>query len=300
MEKFWNIWNANGEIKIGNYTLQGFSIAAYRTNFYIKELSIMFDAGISSPFHPSYIFVTHAHTDHIANIPFHLINPDRNKECTVYCPLISKDHIEQYVKCLRIASEGKDNWPNDRSYNMIGVKTGDYFNIMTKNKRYKIEVIKCYHSLDCYGYGFVETKRKLKKELLHLSGKELKDMSDNDKYDYFENYDFCYIGDTSKEILNDGVIKRYNHIIIECTFLYDTETKRADLTKHIHWNDLKPFVEINSDKMFYLYHFSKRYRPKEIVEFFKKQNMKNVVVLANEKTNEQTTENNEVVDEDNE
>lgn len=45
----WNTWNDREPIKIPNteYTLKGFSIAALRTNFYIKELGIMLDAGLS-------------------------------------------------------------------------------------------------------------------------------------------------------------------------------------------------------------------------------------------------------------
>ena len=39
-------------------------------------------------------------------------------------------------------------------------------------------------------------------------------------------------------------------------------------TKHIHWTQLKPFVERYPDKIFTLFYFSQRYSNDEIAEFF--------------------------------
>lgn len=40
----WNVWNQKQyKLKKNTLTLTGFSVAALRTNFYIKELNIMFD-----------------------------------------------------------------------------------------------------------------------------------------------------------------------------------------------------------------------------------------------------------------
>ena len=79
----WKCWKANSNIlKINdnkNFTLNGFSIAALRTHFYIKELNIGLDAGLSCPYNPDYIFITHCHSDHCASIPFNIMREELNK-----------------------------------------------------------------------------------------------------------------------------------------------------------------------------------------------------------------------------
>lgn len=53
----YNVWNKCPAIKVPNtsFTIKGWSVAAHRTNFYIPELKIMLDAGISRPVIQSYI-----------------------------------------------------------------------------------------------------------------------------------------------------------------------------------------------------------------------------------------------------
>ena len=281
MNNFWNIWNANGEIKIGNYTLQGFSVAGYRTNFYIKELGIMLDAGILAPFNATHIFITHSHADHIANIPFHLMGKIQTRR-TLYCPQSAVDDIDRYIRSLYTATNGGiDTWEARRNHITIGVEPYNFINITIKSKNYIVEIIKCDHTVDSVGYGFINLKRKLKKELIRRHPKQLKELSDSEKYDYKPDYEFCYLGDTSCEILEDEMLERYNSIMIECSFIHDDELERSTLTKHIHWQQLKPYVIKYPNKIFYLYHFSMRYEPETILEFFKNENLSNVVVLAN-------------------
>ena len=62
---------------------KGYSVAALRTNFYIRELGLMLDAGLSAPnMTINHMLITHPHSDHTANIPFHIYaykEPDKNK-----------------------------------------------------------------------------------------------------------------------------------------------------------------------------------------------------------------------------
>ena len=84
----WKVWDDREPITIPGtqYTLRGFSIAALRTNFFIKELSIMLDGGLSANYSPDHIFITHSHTDHIANLPFHLYSAKENSKIQIYAP----------------------------------------------------------------------------------------------------------------------------------------------------------------------------------------------------------------------
>ena len=281
MNNFWNVWNANGEIKIGNYTLQGFSVAGFRTNFYIKELSIMLDAGISSPYSPTHIFVTHSHSDHIASIPFHLLSQNKEKKF-IYCPASQVRSIDEYIRTLFTTNNGGcDTWDDRKNHETIGVRPYTFMDLTIGKKEYLVEVIKCYHSIDSVGYGFITKTRRFKKQLKTRPSIELKKLSNHEKYDWITKCEFCYLGDTSCEILKEDMIYCYDSIIIECSFIYDSELERSVQTQHIHWTQLKPYVVAHPKIMFYLYHFSMRYKSDEIIEFFNNQHLDNIVVLAN-------------------
>jgi len=71
--QLWKPWTeiASYQLASTTKTIQGYSIAGLRTNFFVQP-DLMLDAGISAPFQPKYILITHGHGDHIANLPFHL------------------------------------------------------------------------------------------------------------------------------------------------------------------------------------------------------------------------------------
>lgn len=278
------VWEDHETIIIPNtnYTLSGFSIAAFRTSFYIKELDILFDAGLSFVHGLDHIFITHCHTDHTANLPFLVYNHKPNKKIQIYIPKASAEKTNKYIESCyilgwNINKQNDDDKVND-SYDIIGVEP----NILELNigkKRFNIEIIECYHSVPCVGYGLIEKRNKLKKEYLNLSGKELMEIKKKGiEINYEVSYPiFCFLGDTSKEILNNSSLKNYKNIMIECTFLFDTELEQADKTLHMHWKYLGPFIESNKEINFILYHFSQRYKRKEIKDFFDNQSLPNVI-----------------------
>lgn len=56
--------------------------------------------------------------------------------------------------------------------------------------------------------------------------------------------------------------------MIECTFILEEELQQAEITQHMHWNDLEKAIRSHPDNFFILYHFSQRYKPEEIRQFF--------------------------------
>jgi len=84
-----------------------------------------------------------------------------------------------------------------------------------------------------------------------------------------------FLGDTSKIVLENENIYKYKTIMIECTFILDEELEQADITQHMHWNYLKPYVEKYPDITFVLFHFSQRYKRTEIESFFEIQKVDN-------------------------
>lgn len=62
------------------------------------------------------------------------------------------------------------------------------------------------------------------------------------------------------------------------------EIKHAKSKKHMHWNNLKPYIVAHPDITFVLGHFSTRYKPSEIRTFFDSQNLPNISLLLNDFT----------------
>jgi len=292
MNALWRVWDETPYLKIGqtNYTLKGFSIAALRSNFYIKELGIMLDAGLSGNMAATDILITHGHSDHIASLPFHLYTVKPGEKINIYVPKNIINHVYTFIESLSSLSCQCDftTMANDTRtqdtisstfYNLIPVTAGSFFTLDPKHKNLKIEIIDCDHSVDCVGYGLIETRLKLKEEFKSLTGIQIKKLRESgvDIHNRIEIPFFCYLGDTSEKILSNNTIEKYHTIMIECTFIMSDEIQNAIDTKHMHWLSLREYVVSHPNITFILYHFSLRYKKTEIEEFFTKENLLNVI-----------------------
>lgn len=245
----------------------------------------MFDGGLSSNYCPSDVFITHLHTDHIANYPWHF-DTGVKSGTNFYVPQLTGPRLKNFLEAAH-PYQGDNSYIGQESkltddYNIIEVEDKKNLEIEIKGKKFILDVIRCYHTVRCTSYGLIEIKKKLKKEYLGLKGQDIKAL----KYSGVEitesifNPFFLYIGDTGKEILEhekDRIVK-YSTIMIECTFLDNDELLRADETKHMHWNFLEQIVKDLPQTTFILYHFSSRYKRGYINEYFKKVNLPNIIV----------------------
>jgi phosphoribosyl 1,2-cyclic phosphodiesterase len=69
MEQKKVFWKTSFAIPGTPWLLSGYSRSAYRTGFFINGIDIMLDAGPQTFRKPGYIFITHTHADHIAELP---------------------------------------------------------------------------------------------------------------------------------------------------------------------------------------------------------------------------------------
>jgi ribonuclease Z len=282
-------------IPLTQFTLCGYSLAALRTNFYIKELGIMFDAGLAAPAPLiNHLFITHCHSDHIANLPFHIYSYNQKEKIKIYIPKEIKTLIKNYIESAYLLSSytfpEQLNIKNEELYlynfyELIECSENMSFNVEIKKKMYKIETFKCFHSVPCLGYGISEIRKKLKEEYKNLKGKEIaelrkKNIEINDEvYIKF----IVYLTDTDKEILKNEEIYKYKTIVIECTFFKEEDCDNAYKTKHIHWKDIEEYIKKYKDNYFILIHFSQRYEKIEIENFFetKIKNFPNLIPWIN-------------------
>ena len=284
-------WNQKYQIPKLKWTISGYSRSAYRTGFYIKDLDLMLDAGPQCFSKPSNILIGHTHIDHVANLPLTLIdyvdntlNKAKSKP-NIYTPLESVSFIASYINSMFCLNSCSNIDPNiiKSFYNIFGLKASDNIILESNKTKLDISILRLDHSVPTIGYGISQIKQKLKLEYSDLSTKELgllKKSNVEITYEYSKP-SLAYVCDTSIRVfdLNPKLLD-YPTIIIECTFLYAEHKSKADSTQHIHWSDLKPYIESNPMIDFILIHFSMQYKDSDIVEFFNKelQNITNVKI----------------------
>lgn len=271
----WNVWNQHQPYTLyAEHKLQGYSWAAHRTTFIIKNLNVQFDAGLSLNTQCENIFITHFHGDHVGTLRFDITN----SKIKLFIP---ETHLEK-VKNFLIAHYAmvNVNFTQDMfKFSMIGVKEGYSHELVLGNKKFIMKVYRCNHSIDCFAYGFEEIVRSLKPEFEGLIGKELGNLRKSGKQ--IEEYKLVprliYVGDTSEAVYdNNPDIFKHPIVIAECTFLHGDHIEFAKKTKHTHYSTLKPYIEAHPECKFILYHFSLRYKPNQIKEFFETNVLSNV------------------------
>ncbi|CAG8550214.1 11214_t:CDS:1 [Paraglomus brasilianum] len=275
--------------RLPQLTLFGTSRAAGATAFYVPELDFLFDAGhkVHSS-HPSHIFITHTHSDHCLDLTHHV---SKYRPPNVYIPAESHDFVVDYVKAAQALTEYNRNGP--KNAHTHGVSPGD---TVTINNNYELYVTEMDHSVPCVGYVVYSKRKKLKKSLQHLSGKEIGALKRDDPLvEVMEPYTmplFAFIGDTTIKPFEQykDLFANVPVVITECTFLHDSHEENADKTKHTSWTALSPFIREMKTTLFVLIHFSYRYNDREIREFFELEKqrwkdefgeeLKNIVVWA--------------------
>lgn len=262
-------------IEAGGYTLFGRSRAAAGTGFFIPELSWAFDAGVvAHNSRPEHVFLTHTHSDHIHQL-VHM--KSRHKPPQFYVPAHAVPLVEDFLNAAQTLSMSCPQSPEERalwtpSYQLNGVSPGDRIEIQRGGATFVVDVLGCDHSVPCVGYLVSQVRNKLKPEFHGLSGPEIGKLR-QDGVEVTEGVStrlFAFLGDTTTEaFVRHPELLETPAVICECSFLdSEHDVDRAEMTRHTSWAALQPLVEAHPQTLFVLSHFSLRYKPHEIRDFF--------------------------------
>ena len=226
---------------LGSYTLIGRSRAADATSFVIPELDMLLDCGcLVSNARPSHIFITHAHADHCLSIT-RLLSQTRPPH--VYLPSSAVVPMREFIEKFRILNATEPFNPDPSTWipnhQLIGVQPDQ---MLSLNRGMQVRVFEMDHSVPCCGYGFYETRKKLKKEYGHLTGKEIVALRQADPSLQISEErlapQFAFLGDTTASIFEryQEELLRFPLIIVECSFIdHEQHGQRAADVKHVVW-----------------------------------------------------------------
>lgn len=282
-------WDKEWQISSG-LTLSGYSRAADRTGFSIKELGVFLDAGVSSYRPPKYCFITHCHADHCFQLPMIMVG---TRNMNIYLPEVAEPFVDRHIESTFCMNNCNTNF--DKSwYNLQVVKPNETIQINCSRgskqagRKFNVLALEMDHTVPSLGYAFKEVRQRLAKQFQGLNGCELKELRQNgiDLNEEYEKPMFVFMGDTSIHgLLNHrNLLIQFPVIIVECTFLHDEHRGHGEeAKKHIAWSELSQVI-LQEDKsiQWVLIHFSMRYTSQEIKQFFDQQfeklNLKNVLV----------------------
>jgi hypothetical protein len=184
------------------------------------------------------------------------------------------------------------------NHQLIGVEPDQ---MLPLRQSMQVRVFDMDHSVPCCGYGFYDTRQKLKKEYEGLPGKEIAALRRTDPNLQISEErlvpQFVFLGDTTASVFEKygEELLRFPVIIVECSFIdHEQHGQRAADVKHVIWvsvrnaplgqvtcfvlqTDLHPYVAQHPEITFVLIHFSQQYTVPQIKEFFTKLNLPNVV-----------------------
>lgn len=263
-----------------SFTLQGHSISARCTAFYLKEFKILFDAGIRCPFLPEFVFISHAHSDHSAQLPLILTAYTVPKKTQVFVPKGTKQNfINLLLAYVRLSNDDSTIEYDEEKASAVFTEVDDNceFDIEANGSKLHVKTFATTHKVRSIGYALFSRRKRLKEEFRGKSGAELARARSQgiELSEQFLAPLIAFVGDSTPRWLSNDLFNDYKfpYIIAECTFvgaLEDLERARKAAEKHRHtlWEELQNDVENRKETTFILSHWSNRYTIEEIESFF--------------------------------
>jgi ribonuclease Z len=249
-------------LRTEHLTIEGRSRAGHETYFRVRELGVALDIGrgpdLVIPM--QHVFVTHAHLDHAAGIPFYAGQRQLQQldPGTIYVPVESAPDVEELLR-------------------VQGRLTGVVFNVQVRGvasgedvrlgRSHLVRGHTAPHRVAARGYEFFEIRHHLRPEYAGLERDAILQLR-REGVAIDEEYRrsvLFYTGDTDRGILeNCAALYKSEVLMIECSFVADGHQDRAAKYRHIHVDDIAEFAERFENEVVVLTHFSRRYSHDQI------------------------------------
>jgi ribonuclease Z len=241
-------------------TVEGWSRAGIQTVWRIPELKVGFDLG-AIPWDFSSVatwFVTHGHLDHLMALPGLVGRRGMLKLAppAIHVPVEILSDVQNLLTAWEALDRGK------QKCELIGVKPGDRIVI---SRDHFVTAFPTAHPVPSQGYIVWEQRRKLKPELVGLSGDELKRLreSGTPMTNDIEVPLVAYTGDTGPAGLDsEPALYAAKVLIVEMSFARPEHSKdRIHAFGHLHLDDFAERADRFHNELIVASHTTSRDEP---------------------------------------
>ncbi len=240
----------------------GGSVAGVSTSMVLPEFDLCFDVAQGLPYalNCSKYFITHAHMDHAAGIPYIISQKAmyHHKTPEFYMPDYMVEPLGEIMKqWMKI--EG-----HTYELRFIPVKPSDRIAIKPEHFVMPFETV---HRVKSQGYTVFKTTKHLKKEYRDFAPNQLAEL--RRKGQNFEEYTedplVSFTGDTQIEFLDRTAwVKKSKVLFVEVTYLDDKKTvQHARDWGHLHLDELVDRISDLECEKICVMHISRRYSSKD-------------------------------------